>query len=308
MIYTVTFNPSLDYVLSAESFSLGSMNRAGAGNILAGGKGLNVSAVLTELECENTALGFIAGFTGREIERLVSQSGCHADFIELPIGCSRINVKLKASGEETEINADGPQIPQECLDDLLRKLSLLQSGDILTLAGSIPSSLSDDVYSDIMQALSRKDIKMIVDASGRLLFNVLKERPYLIKPNHIELGEMLGVEICSPNEAAHYAKSLQSMGARNVLVSMADRGAVLVCESGEVFFCAAPKGKAVNSVGAGDSMVAGFIAGMVSGKGMSHALRLGIAAGSASAFGMGLARHDDIEALLPQIHAEPLNL
>ncbi|MGN1115619.1 MAG: 1-phosphofructokinase [Candidatus Ornithomonoglobus sp.] len=294
MIYTVTFNPALDYVMDVERLRTGMTNRSVCERLLPGGKGLNVSMVLTGLGIENTALGFIAGFTGAEIKRAFEALGGKSDFIELQKGISRINVKLK-SREETEINAEGPAIDSGSLSKLTAKLASLKAGDILVLAGSIPNSLPRSLYSDIMAGLQNRGIMTVVDAEKDLLTNVLRYKPFLIKPNHHELGEIFGVSVETRKEAVVYAKRLRGMGAENVLVSMAGEGAVLVTEQGDVLMSKAPRGEVKNSVGAGDSMVAGFIAGWCEKRGYAHAFRLGIAAGSASAFSEGLAAKGEIE-------------
>ena len=300
MIYTVTFNPSLDYIVRLDSFTAGAINRTKYEQVLGGGKGINVSIVLRNMGLDSTALGFTAGFTGQEIERQLHGFGCTSDFIHLPKGFSRINVKVKAS-EETEINGQGPEIPEEALAELFTKLSQLESGDTLVLAGSIPNTLPDDIYERIMASLEAKDIRIVVDATCNLLLNVLKYHPFLIKPNNHELGEMFGVELHSDEEIITYAKKLQEMGARNVLISMAGDGAILLTETGEVFRCPAPKGTLVNSVGAGDSMVAGFITGYSESGSFERAFHMGVATGSASAFSENLATRPEVEALLKTI-------
>ena len=294
MIYTVTFNPSLDYIISVNNFVLGKTNRTTAEQMLAGGKGLNVSTVLTNLEIENTAFGFIAGFTGEEITRLTKENGLICDFITLKNGCSRINVKMK-DFEGTEINGAGPIVDKQAMEQLMSKLKNLQRGDTLVLAGSIPSSMPSSVYRDIMEELSNKGIAFVVDATKDLLLNVLEYRPFLIKPNNYELGEIFHVELKTRESVVSYAKKLQEMGAKNVLVSMAGEGAVLLAETGEVFMLPAPKGTLVNAVGAGDSMVAGFLAGWVEKKDYLHALKMAISAGSASAFSELLATKEEIQ-------------
>ena len=304
MIYTVTFNPALDYVVRADKIEMGGTNRAASEQLLAGGKGINVSAVLKNLGTESVALGFTAGFTGTEIRRMAEAQGCKCDFIELPEGISRINVKLK-SEEETEINGTGPDIPEESLNELFRKLDKLSEGDYLVLAGSIPKSLPDTIYMDIMKRLSGKGVRFVVDATGELLMNVLELKPFLIKPNHIELGELFGADISGNKEkAAFYAEELRKKGAENVLVSMAEHGAVLAASDGNVYSCQAPKGRAVNSVGAGDSMVAGFLSGWTKNGSFTEALKTGAAAGSASAFSEFLAEKDDVERLYKEISVQ----
>ena len=300
MIYTVTFNPSLDYIVRLDSFTAGAINRTKYEQVLGGGKGINVSIVLHNLGVESTALGFTAGFTGQEIERQLQSFGCTSDFIHLPLGFSRINVKVKA-GEETEINGQGPEITDEALAELFTKLSQLKSGDTLVLAGSIPKSMPDDIYERIMASLEKKDIRIVVDATCRLLLNVLKYHPFLIKPNNHELGEMFGIELHGAEEILTYARKLQDKGARNVLISMAGDGAILLTESGEIFHCPAPKGTLVNSVGAGDSMVAGFITGYMGSGSYEKAFYMGVATGSASAFSENLATRPEVEALLRTI-------
>lgn len=291
MVYTVTFNPALDYVVQADEIKSGGVNKLYGEKLFIGGKGINVSLVLAQLGVESVAMGFTAGFTGDEIERRLRKAGIKTDMIRLPDGFSRINVKLKA-GEETELNGQGPDISGEALDELFSRLDRLNDGDTLVLAGSIPASLPTDVYEKILERLSGKDIRTVVDATGQLLLKVLKYRPFLVKPNNIELGEMFGVELTSVEMVAEYAQKLRDMGARNVLISMAGDGAVLLSEDGEVIRCGVCRGEVKNSVGAGDSMVAGFVAGC--DKGYSYALRLGTACGGATAFSDGLAQKEDI--------------
>ncbi|WP_312503434.1 1-phosphofructokinase [Lacrimispora sp.] len=303
MIYTVTFNPALDYVIRVDHFTLGAVNRTEQESIYYGGKGLNVSAVLSALGYENTALGFVAGFTGEEIEQGVKDLGFQADFIHVEKGLSRINVKLK-SQEETEINGMGPEITGEDVKQLLEKLDRLTAGDVLVLSGSIPKSIDDDIYERIMESLDGRGVRIVVDATKDLLINVLPYHPFLIKPNNHELGEMFGVTLHSPEEITYYGKRLQEKGAGNVLISMAGDGAILITEEGEVFRMGVPKGIVKNSVGAGDSMVAGFIAGYLENGSYKHALRLGSAAGSASAFSDGLAGKEDIMRLYEELSKE----
>lgn len=297
MIYTVTFNPCLDYIVGVEDFQLGMTNRTCSEQMFAGGKGINVSIVLKNLGIESTALGFIAGFTGEEIRRKVEKMGITSEFIQLENGFSRINIKLK-SIDGTEINGTGPSIGNEELERLLKKLDTLKKGDVLILAGSIPASLPDSIYSDIMERLEEKEVMIVVDATKDLLVNVLKYHPFLIKPNNHELGDIFGVEIRERDQVAPYAKKLQEMGARNVLVSMAGKGAVLLAEDGSVYESPAPKGKLINAVGAGDSMVAGFMAGYLETKNYEQAFRMGIAAGSASAFSEFLATREETMEVL----------
>lgn len=303
MIYTVTFNPALDYVVRVDHFALGEVNRTEQERIYYGGKGLNVSAVLSTLGYGNTALGFVAGFTGDEIERGVKGLGFRSDFIRVEKGLSRINVKLK-SQEETEINGMGPEITGEDVTQLFEKLDRLTAGDVLVLSGSIPKSINDDIYERIMESLDGRGVRIVVDATKDLLINVLPYHPFLIKPNNHELGEMFGVTLHGPEEIIDYGKRLQKKGARNVLISMAGDGAILITEEEEVFRMGVPKGTVKNSVGAGDSMVAGFIAGYLENGCFEHALRLGSAAGSASAFSEGLAGKEDIMRLYEKLSKE----
>ena len=296
MIYTVTFNPCLDYIVGVEDFQLGMTNRTCSEQMFAGGKGINVSVVLKNLGIESTALGFIAGFTGEEIRRKVEKMGITSEFIQLANGFSRINIKLK-SIDGTEINGTGPSIGSEELERLQGKLDTLKKGDVLILAGSIPASLPDSIYSDIMERLEGKGVMIVVDATKDLLVNVLKYHPFLIKPNNHELGDIFGVEIRERDQVAPYAKKLQEMGARNVLVSMAGKGAVLLAEDGSVYESPAPKGKLINAVGAGDSMVAGFTAGYMQKGSYEHAFKMGVSTGSASAFSENFATKEEVEAI-----------
>lgn len=300
MIYTVTFNPAIDYVVRVEDFSLGQVNRSSREEIQFGGKGINVSVMLKHLGTDSCALGFLAGFTGKAIEDGLHRMGIRTDFIHLSQGMTRINVKLKAK-EETEINGQGPEISQADFQKLLEQVALLQPGDTLVLAGSIPQSLPDDVYERIIQSLAGKDIQVVVDATRDLLCHVLKYRPFLIKPNHIELGEIFDRTLHTDEEIRECASLLQQRGARNVLVSMAGDGAILLDETGAFHKIAAPKGKVKNSVGAGDSMVAGFLAGYLQSRDYETALRTGAAAGSATAFSEGLAQRDEVQALLDRM-------
>lgn len=296
MIYTVTFNPSLDYVVAVDGFQLGKTNRTVEEQMLPGGKGINVSTVLGNLRIENVALGFTAGFVGQEIERMLQAQGLGCDFIHLTEGCSRINIKLK-DFDGTEINAMGPDIGKEALEAMKEKLSGLGKDDMLVLAGSIPATMPDSVYHDIMALLSPKGVDFVVDATKELLLNVLEYRPFLIKPNHHELGEIFKTEIRTREEVMPYAAKLQEKGARNVLVSMGGEGAVLLDEEGGCHMLPAPEGKLINAVGAGDSMVAGFIAGWKEERDYEHAFRMGVAAGSASAFSRLLATETEIREL-----------
>ena len=300
MICTVTFNPSLDYIVSVEDFKLGLTNRTSSELLLPGGKGINVSTVLMNLGIENTALGFTAGFVGDEIIRRLQEMGVTSDFIQIADGISRINVKLK-SIDGTEINGAGPVIEENKVEELMKKLEKLGEGDVLFLAGSIPSSMPDDMYEQIMKKLDGKGAMIVVDATKDLLVNVFKYHPFLIKPNNHELGEIFGVELKTREDVVPYGKKLQEKGARNVLISMAGEGAVLVAEDGQVFEEPAPKGHLVNGVGAGDSMVAGFMAGWMEKKDYEYAFHMGIAAGSASAFSENLATREEINTVYQQI-------
>lgn len=300
MIYTVTFNPSLDYIVSVDDFKLGLTNRTTSELMLPGGKGVNVSTVLGNLGIENTALGFIAGFTGDEIVRRVEEIGVKSDFIRIEGGNSRINLKLK-SIDGTEINGSGPDIHEDAVNKLMGKLDAIGDGDVLVLAGSIPSSMSDDIYKIILKRLSGRNVKTVVDATKDLLVNVLEYHPFLVKPNNHELGEIFHAELKTKEEVIPYAKRLREMGALNVLVSMAGEGAVLVAGDGSVHASDAPKGKLVNGVGAGDSMVAGFIAGWMEKQDYLHAFRMGVSAGSASAFSEFLATRTEIKAVYQQL-------
>lgn len=299
MVYTVTFNPAVDYIVRTDEINVGKVNRSISEEILFGGKGINISLVLKELGIKSKALGFIAGFTGRAIEEGVREMGVETDFVHLKDGFSRINVKIK-SAEETELNGQGPRIDSEAIAELYKKLDGLENGDTLVLAGSIPNTLPSDIYEKILEHLAQKDIKVIVDATKELLLNVLKYKPFLIKPNNYELEEMFGVAFKSVEEIVECAKKLKEMGAVNVLVSMAEKGAVLIDENGSVHTCGVCKGSVVNSLGAGDSMVAGFIAGSLDGD-YPYALKLGTAAGGATAFSDGLAQRNDIYRLLQQL-------
>ena len=294
MIYTVTFNPAIDYIVRMNDKLLpGMTNRSDSEDCYFGGKGINVSTILKNLGLESTALGFTAGFTGKAIEESVIGKGIIADFIHLDEGISRINVKIKGEAE-TEINAQGPRIPEEARNKLFDKVSALKDGDMIILAGSIPNSLPNDVYEKLIALVADKKVDVVVDATKDLLKNVLKYHPFLIKPNNHELGEMFGTVLKTDDEIEFYAKKLQELGARNVLISMAGDGAMLIAETGEKFRIGVPKGKVKNSVGAGDSMVAGFIAGYFKNKSYEEALKMGTAAGSATAFSDDLATGEAI--------------
>lgn len=310
MIYTVTLNPSLDYYVTVKDFQTGRVNRTVAERITPGGKGLNVSQMLCSLGCESVALGFLAGFTGDEIERRVRELGVRTDFLRAGEGFSRINVKLwndtapEISGRESEINGMGPALGAADLEAFYEKLMQLEEGDTLVLAGSIPSGLPDTIYQDICGKMAERNVRMVVDASGELLRNVLPYKPFLVKPNHKELGELFGCEITTREEAIPYACELQKLGAVNVLVSLAGEGAVLISEDGAVYPVAAPEGIVRNSVGAGDSMVAGFLAGYEKNQNYEEAFKLALCAGSASAFSDGIADGEAVRKLSEQFEAQ----
>lgn len=301
MIYTVTFNPAIDYVVRTGEMEIGATNRSNSEEIYFGGKGINVSMVLKELDMPSIALGFVAGFTGVAIEKGVQEAGIETDFVHLENGFSRINVKIKSS-QETELNGQGPHITEDAIRELFAKLDCLKDGDTIVLAGSIPNTLPADIYEQILQYLSGKNIKAVVDATGELLLRVMKFKPFLVKPNNHELGELFKVTLQTNEEIAQYARKLQEMGARNVLVSMAGDGALLIDENGKEHFCDVCKGTVRNSVGAGDSMVAGFLAGSKDGD-YEFALKLGTATGGATAFADGLAKREDIDRLLAQLQS-----
>lgn len=300
MIYTVTFNPSLDYIVSVPDFQTGLTNRTESELLLPGGKGINVSMVLRNLGIENTALGFVAGFTGDEVVRRLESLGVRNGFIRIEEGFTRINLKLK-SIDGTEINGQGPEIGTDKAELLMRQLETLGSGDVLFLSGSIPASMPDDTYRSIMERLDGRGVQIAVDATQSLLLNVLEYHPFLIKPNNHELGEIFGVSLNKRDEVIPYGKKLQEAGAQNVLVSLAGEGAVLIAADGSIHETPAPKGRLVNAVGAGDSMVAGFMAGWLEKQDYRHAFYMGVAAGSASAFSENLATREEIEAVYRQI-------
>lgn len=301
MIYTVTLNPAIDYVVRlATPMQAGAVNRAAGEDYVLGGKGINVSGVLAELGCPSVALGFVAGQTGVWLEAGLRAQGLQTDFVHLAQGMTRINVKVK-DGQETELNGRGPVIPDEAMQALQQKLAALQSQDVLVLAGSVPASLPGNTYEVLLSGLRNKQVRTVVDASGALLAKVLPLTPFLIKPNREELAELVGRVLPDEEAVAQAARELQQQGARNVLVSMAGDGALLLDETGALHRSAAPQGKVVNSVGAGDSMLAGFVAGFLQTDSYQEALRLGTACGSATAFSLGLARKAQIDALLAQL-------
>ena len=299
MIYTITFNPAVDYVVYTDELQVGKVNRSKSEEIYFGGKCINLSMVLNELGIRSKAMGFVAGFTGAAIEKGLTDAGIETDFVHLNKGFTRINVKIK-SHAETELNGQGPEIPTEKLDELFDRLDGIKDGDGVILAGSIPSYLPSDIYERILERLKDRNIRAVVDATDDLLVNVLKYRPFLIKPNNFELGDIFGVTINTNEEIVKYAGKLKDMGAVNVLVSMAGDGAILLDEFGKTHVCGVCKGQVKNSVGAGDSMVAGFLAGCTKGD-YEYALKLGTAAGGATAFSDGLAKKDDIFKLLRQL-------
>lgn len=296
MIYTVTLNPSLDYVVTVDHFITGKVNRTSEERILPGGKGINVSIVLRNLGYPSTALGFVAGFTGDKLQQILTENGIVTDFIRVENGMSRINVKLR-SDQESEINGKGPRIEEKHLRMLFQRLDKVMQGDILVLAGSIPGTMPSSTYMHIMKYLAGSKVDIVVDATGELLMNVLQYRPFLIKPNHHELAEIFQTDIKKKEEVIYYGKKLQEKGARNVLVSMAGDGAVLLTEDGTVLQAEAPKGTVRNSVGAGDSMVAGFVAGFLKNRNYEEAFKMGVCAGSASAFSEELATKAEVQAL-----------
>lgn len=298
MIYTVTFNPSLDYIIQVDHFTTGQINKTTYENILPGGKGINVAIVLANFGHESTALGFMAGFTGKEIEHRLENFGCSSSFIQVKEGLSRINVKMK-SDEETEINGMGPAIQQEDIDKLFDQLKVLTDQDVLVISGSIPKTLPDTMYEQIIEYVQPNHCKVVVDATNTLLLKVLRYHPFLIKPNNIELGEIFDVTLNTQEEVIPYAHKLQELGARNILVSMAGQGAVLLDENGKEYRLPAPKGNVINSVGAGDSMVAGFISGCIeSDYDYEYAFLKGVCSGSASAFSENLCTKEEVEALM----------
>lgn len=300
VIYTVTFNPSLDYIVSVKDFRPGMTNRTSSELMLAGGKGINVSIVLGNLGIKSTALGFIAGFTGDEIVRRLHNSGINSEFIKINDGISRINIKLK-SIDGTEINGQGPHIDSSHIEQLMNRLRRLESGDILVLAGSIPAGISDNIYKDIMDMLKDKGVQIVVDATSRLLTNVLEYNPFFIKPNQHELGDIFNVTLNTQEEVIPYALELKKMGAVNVCVSMGGKGAILVADDGNVYKAKSPDGILKNSVGAGDSLVAGFLSGWIEKKDYEYAFRKGVATGSASAFSERLATNGEVNGLIGKV-------
>ena len=300
MIYTITFNPALDYISQVENFEIGKINRTKTEKILPGGKGLNVSTVLKNLGIESTALGFIAGFTGEELKRSIEEKGIKTDFIKVEKGITRINVKI-SSNEETALNGNGPEITEEDINKLLEKIEKITKEDMVILAGNIPRCINNDIYEIICKTLEKNNVTFVVDATKELLMNVLKYKPFLIKPNKEELEETFKEEIETKEEIIVHAKKLQQMGARNVLISLGGEGAILVTTEEKEYYSKAPKGKVLNTVGAGDSMVAGFIAGYEQSGDFEQAFKMGIATGSASSFSMNLATAEEVANLLKEI-------
>ena len=305
MIYTVTLNPSIDYVIKVDKLTTGNINRVNEEHVYPGGKGINVTRILKSLDNDNIALGFVSGFTGDYIINSLQELNLKSDFIKVKEGFTRINVKVK-SEEETEINGQGPKISEEELNQFYKVIDKLVDGDILILSGSIPSCLDERLYESIMKKVEDRDIKVIVDATKNLLLNVLKYKPFLIKPNNHELAEMFNVELNSTEDVVFYARKLKEMGAQNVLISMGKDGALLVTENDEVFASSVAKGEVINSVGAGDSMVAGFIAGYLKSNSYKEALRLGAASGGATAFSSDLATREFIDKLVDEIKIEKI--
>lgn len=306
MIYTVTFNPAIDYIAEVNDFKMNEINRAISERIMAGGKGINVSVVLKNLGVESVALGFIGGFTGKEIQHKVEEFGIKTDFVYIPDKFSRINVKLQLNengviSEETAINGEGPKISEKEINEFMEKIDKLEKQDCLVLAGSVSRNMKDDIYEKICGKVKEKGAKIVADATGKLLVNVLKHNPFLIKPNRDELEEIFEKDIKTNEEVVFYAKKLQQMGAENVLISMDKDGAILVTQNQKILYSEAPKGKLVKSVGSGDSMVAGFLTGFMKYNDYEKALKMGIAAGSASAFSKNLATKEEIMYQLSKI-------
>lgn len=300
MIYTITFNPALDYIAQVDKFEIGKINRTKTEKILSGGKGLNVSIVLKNLGVESTALGFIAGFTGEELKRDIENKGIKSDFIKVEKGITRVNVKI-SSDVETALNGSGPEIVEEDIKKLLEKIDKINSNDVVILAGNIPKCINNDIYEIICEKLYKNNVTYVVDATKELLMSVLKFKPFLIKPNKEELEETFGIKIKTKEDIIIYAKKLQNMGAKNVLISLGGEGAILVTEENKEYFLDAPKGKVVNTVGSGDSMVAGFVAEYEKTKDFMSAFKMGVATGSASAFSVNLATVEDVAILLKDI-------
>lgn len=307
MIYTVTLNPAIDYVIMLDNLKTGSVNRVSSENVYPGGKGINVSGILKELGYESTNLGFVSGFSGAFIKDTLSLRNLKHDFIDLDNGFTRINVKIKAD-QETEVNGQGPHINDEKLNELYTKIDKLNEGELLVLSGSIPKTVDEKLYENIMERIKDKNINVVVDATKNLLLNVLKHKPFLIKPNNHELEEIFNVKLNSNEDVATYARKLQELGAKNVLISMGGDGALLVAEDGKIYVSNVPKGEVINSVGAGDSMVAGFIGGYLKNNDYTEALKLGATCGSATAFSSDLATKEFIDSLIDQIEVKEVTL
>ena len=305
MIYTITFNPALDYITQVENFKTGEINRTKTETILPGGKGLNVSIVLKNLGIENTALGFVAGFTGEELIRKLETQGVKTDFVKAKDGITRINVKISSvndnSVEETALNGMGPQITKENIEELMNKIQNMTVDDFVILSGSIPKNIDNNIYEKICKILNEKGITFIVDSTQELLINVLKYKPFLIKPNKEELKETVKRNIHTKEDIINSAKTLQEMGAQNVLVSLGNDGAILLTQEEKTYYSEAPIGQVVNTVGSGDSMVAGFLAGYYKTKDYEYALKMGVSAGSASAFSVELATKEKVNSILKQL-------
>ena len=305
MIYTITFNPALDYIIQVENFKIGEINRTKTETILPGGKGLNVSIVLKNLKIENTALGFVAGFTGEELIHKMESQGVKTDFVKVEKGITRINIKISSINEkkveETALNGMGPQITKNDIEVLFEKIEKMSTKDVVILSGSIPKNIDNDIYEKICKKLNEKEITFIVDSTQELLMNVLKYNPFLIKPNKEELEETLNCKISTKEDIINAAKKLKEMGAQNVLVSLGNDGALLLTKDNNTYYSKAPRGQVVSTVGSGDSMVAGFLAGYYQTQNYEHALKTGVAAGSASAFSVELATKEDVDLLLKQL-------
>ena len=305
MIYTITFNPALDYITQVENFKIGEINRTKTETILPGGKGLNVSIVLKNLGIENTALGFVAGFTGEELIRKIESQDVKTDFVKVEKGMTRINIKISSMNEkkveETALNGMGPQITENDIEALMKKIQKMSAKDTVILAGSIPKNIGKDIYEKICKKLDEKEITFIVDSTQELLINVLKYNPFLIKPNKEELEETVNCKISTKEDIIEASKKLKGMGAQNVLVSLGNDGALLLTKDDKTYYSKAPKGQVVNTVGSGDSMVAGFLAGYYQTQDYEYALKTGVAAGSASAFSVQLATKKDVDLLLKQL-------
>ena len=305
MIYTITFNPALDYITQVENFKIGEINRTKTETILPGGKGLNVSIVLKNLEIENTALGFIAGFTGEELRQKIEAKGVKTEFIKVEKGMTRINIKITSINEknieETALNGMGPQITKNDIEVLLQKLKNMSTKDIVILAGSIPKNIDNDIYEKICKTLSEKGITFVIDSTRELLINALKYKPFLIKPNKEELEETVKCKISTKEDMIKAAQKLKELGAQNVLVSLGNDGALLLTSDNNTYYCKAPEGQVISTVGSGDSMVAGFLAGYYQNKNYEYALKVGVAAGSASAFSVELATKKDVDFILKQL-------